>query len=327
MKYRGIKQTAALLLSAVLLCGCKGETKNASAAEESSDHLKIVTTVFPEYDWVKEILGDNPGGAELVLLQKNGADLHSFQASAADIAEIAECDVVIYVGGESDAWVNDVLTNNPSEKRIDIRLTEELGSSLKEEEEVGGMTAEEEENGPAYDEHVWLSLKNAEALCNVITEKLAEADPEHAEIYRSDNEAYQQKLNELDQAYSTAVSASERKTVLFADRFPFRYLTDDYGLTYYAAFPGCSAESEASFETVIFLAGKIDELSLPVILTIEGPQHTVAETVRNNTAGKDQKILTMNSMQSAGLKESEEGITYLTIMEENLSVLKEALGN
>lgn len=312
---RAVKKMLGVLLAAAALSGC-GETPSAgSFSRDENRPLKIIATVFPEYDWVKEILGSNPGGAELVLLERNGADLHNYQASASDIAEIAGCDIFIYVGGESDSWVREVLKNNPSKTRTDISLMDSLGDRLKTEE------GEDE-----YDEHVWLSLKNAEVLCGVITEKLAEKDTEHAEIYRINNTRYIENLQELSNRYEAAAEEAETKTVLFADRFPFRYLTDDLGLTYYAAFPGCSAETEASFETVIFLAGKIDELSLPVILTIEGPMHTVAETVRMNTKNKDQKILTLNSMQSAGLRDSENGMTYCSVMEDNLAVLREALG-
>ena len=177
-----------------------------------------------------------------------------------------------------------------------------------------------------YDEHVWLSLKNAQTLCSAISAVLQQIDPDNKDTYAANASAYIKKLSALDADYQTAVDAAARKTVLFGDRFPFRYLAEDYGLRYYAAFAGCSAESEASFETISFLAGKVDELNLPCVLTIEGVQHKIAETIVRNTAAKNQKVLTMDSMQSTTSKDAANGTTYLSVMERNLSVLKEALG-
>ena len=177
-----------------------------------------------------------------------------------------------------------------------------------------------------YDEHVWLSLKNAETLCNAITDALEEIDPANKDVYAANAASYLEKLAALDGEYQTVVDNAARKTVLFGDRFPFRYLVDDYGLSYYAAFVGCSAETEASFETVSFLAKKMDELKLPCVLTIEGAQHKIAETIVQNTAEKNQKVLTMDSLQSTTSKDVANGTTYLSVMEKNLSVLKEALG-
>ena len=178
---------------------------------------------------------------------------------------------------------------------------------------------------PEYDEHVWLSLKNADIVCKAITEELASLDSKNAETYRANYTAYSKKLAALDAKYKEAVTKAPVKAVLFGDRFPFRYLTDDYGLQYYAAFNGCSAETEASFETVAFLAKKMDELKLPAVLTIEGRQHKLAQTIVENTKAKNQKVLTLNSMQSVAEEEIKKGITYLAVMEQNLNVFKEAL--
>ena len=213
-------------------------------------------------------------------------------------------------------------------------VKETLGDQVKEEELVEGMqeedghTHEEEhthDDDLEYDEHVWLSLKNASLFCDTIASSLADVDPEHSRLYQQNAEAYEEKLAALDQEYQTSVEKSQSKTLLFADRFPFRYLIDDYNLTYYAAFAGCSAETDASFETITFLAGKLDELNLPAVLTIENSDQKVAKAVIENTNTKDQKILTLNSMQSVTTKDVEEGTTYLSIMENNLQILKEAL--
>ena len=188
------------------------------------------------------------------------------------------------------------------------------------------MEGHDHEHEEEADEHVWLSLKNAEVLVNAISKSLQELDPDNKDTYAANSDAYVKKLAALDADYQAAVDAASNKTVLFGDRFPFRYLVDDYGLSYYAAFVGCSAETEASFETISFLAKKVDELGLPCVLTIEGAQHKIAETIVQNTAEKNQKVLTMDSMQSTTSEDVANGTTYLSVMEQNLSVLKEALG-
>ena len=291
--------------------------------------LKIVTTIFPEYDWVREILGDKADHAEVTMLLDNGVDLHSYQPTADDIIKISDCDLFLYVGGESDGWVEDALKEATNKEMQVINLLDVLGEQVKEEEVVEGMEAEEEESEnedePEYDEHVWLSLKNAETLCNAITDALEEIDPANKDAYATNAASYLEKLAALDGEYQTVADNAARKTVLFGDRFPFRYLVDDYGLSYYAAFAGCSAETEASFETISFLAGKVNELGLPCVLTIEGAQHKIAETIVQNTVKKNQSILTLDSMQSTTSTDVANGTTYLSVMESNLDVLKQAL--
>ena len=333
----------ALVMTVGLLAGC-GKQNEQTASDET--RLRVVTTIFPEYDWVREILGDKADNAEVTMLLDNGADLHSYQPTADDIVKISECDLFIYVGGESDDWVDDALKNAANKNMKVINLLEALGERVKTEEVVEGMQEEEHdhdhdhedadehddakehdhEEEAEYDEHVWLSLKNAQTLCSAISGVLQQIDPDNKDTYAANASAYIKKLSALDADYQAAVDAAARKTVLFGDRFPFRYLAEDYGLRYYAAFAGCSAESEASFETISFLAGKADELNLPCVLTIEGVQHKIAETIVRNTAAKNQKVLTMDSMQSTTSKDAANGTTYLSVMERNLSVLKEALG-
>lgn len=323
-----------LLLAAGILGGCgKAASSSApapSALQSGNKPLKIVTTIFPEYDWVREILGDKADRAEVTMLLDNGVDLHSYQPTADDIIKISDCDLFLYVGGESDGWVEDALKEATNQNMKVINLLDVLGEQVKEEEVVEGMEGEEEEEadeeeGPEYDEHVWLSLKNAETLCNAITDALEEIDPANKDAYATNAASYLEKLAALDGEYQTVVDNAARKTVLFGDRFPFRYLVDDYGLSYYAAFAGCSAETEASFETISFLAGKVDELRLPCVLTIEGAQHKIAETIVQNTAEKNQSILTLDSMQSTTSTDVANGTTYLSVMESNLDVLKQAL--
>lgn len=322
-----MKKILALLLAlwipAAVLSGCAPQDDSAA-----SNKLNIVTTIFPAYDWVREILGDETDRAEITMLLDSGVDLHSYQPTVDDIVKISDCDLFLYVGGESDGWVDDALKNAPNKERKVIRLLDVLGDSAKAEETVEGMQEEEHdhEEEAEYDEHIWLSLKNAQVLVAAISEALQESDPARKDTYAANAAAYAEKLSALDGEYRAAVDSGKYKTLLFGDRFPFRYLADDYGLDYYAAFPGCSAETEASFETVSFLAGKMDALGLPCVLTIESTQHKIAETIVQNTAQKNQQILTMDSMQAVTANDAASGVSYLSIMEKNLSVLKKALG-
>ena len=327
-----MKKITALLLALFMLVGALAGCGKQNDTNQT-DKLSIVTTIFPEYDWVREILGDKADNAEITMLLDNGVDLHSYQPTADDIVKISDCDLFIYVGGESDEWVEDALRNAANGNMKVINLLEVLGDSVKTEEIVEGMQEEEHEHEDAEeheheeeaDEHVWLSLKNAKMLVRVISKALQELDPDNKDIYAANADAYVKKLSALDAEYQAAVDAASNKTILFGDRFPFRYLVDDYGLRYYAAFVGCSAETEAGFETISFLAKRVDEWKLPCVLTIEGAQHKIAETVVRNTTAKNQRVLTMDSMQSTTTQDVKNGTTYLSVMEKNLSVLKEAL--
>lgn len=327
-----MKKITALLLALFMLVGALAGCGKQNDTNQT-DKLSIVTTIFPEYDWVREILGEKADNAEITMLLDNGVDLHSYQPTADDIVKISDCDLFIYVGGESDEWVEDALRNAANRNMKVINLLEVLGDSVKTEEIVEGMQEEEHEHEDVEeheheeeaDEHVWLSLKNAKMLVRVISKALQELDPNNKDIYAANADAYVKKLSALDAEYQAAVDAASNKTILFGDRFPFRYLVDDYGLRYYAAFVGCSAETEAGFETISFLAKRVDEWKLPCVLTIEGAQHKIAETVVRNTTAKNQRVLTMDSMQSTTSKDVKNGTTYLSVMEKNLSVLKEAL--
>lgn len=301
-------------------------TSCGNAAASTDGRLSVVCTVFPEYDWARQIIGGHESEVSLKMLLDNGIDLHSYQPNADDIIAVSTCDIFIYVGGESDAWVKDALKEAVNRDMIVINLMDVLGSAVKEEEVVEGMEAEEEEGEEVeYDEHVWLSLKNAALFCQSISDALSKADPDNSADYTANAEGYIAQLNSLDGEYQTVVDGAARKTVLFGDRFPFRYLADDYGLTYYAAFVGCSAETEASFETIAFLAGKLDELKLPCVLTLEDSSESIAKTIIQNTADKNQSILTMDSMQSVTDDEVAGGASYLSIMRQNLEALKTAL--
>ena len=309
-----MKKSIALFLSvcllAALLCGC-------GAAPAEREKPQIVTTIFPIWDWTRNLLGDRADEVELVRLLDDGVDMHSFQPSVSDMILLTDCDLLIYVGGESDAWIDELLRDHPNPKRSVLRLMDALGDRALSEELVEGMEGEAED---APDEHIWLSLRNARFLCGAISEMLRKMDGEHPRSYEAAFAVYDAKLEQLDADYRAAVAAAPQHTLLFADRFPFRYLTEDYGLDYFAAFAGCSAETEASFATVIFLADKVNELGLRHVCQIETSDGRLADTVLRTAERGDLDVLTLHSMQGAVGGES-----YLSLMEQNLNVLKEAL--
>ncbi len=326
MNWMGIKKWGILLCSLLLSFALYGCQSGGTVSE--GDGLKVVSTIFPGYDWADELMSGT--GHTPQLMMKNGVDMHSFQPSAADIVSLSDADVFIYVGGESDAWVADALKTAQNEDMVTVNMMELLGDRLMHEELAEGMESdhdhdEEDAHEEVYDEHVWLSIENAETICTAIADALSTVDGEHAAQYQDNLSAYLAKLSDLDSRYQQTVDDAARDVLVFGDRFPFVYLTDAYDLEYYAAFPGCSAESEASFSTVSFLAGKIDELSLPVVLTIDGSDQKIAKTIIENTTAKNAEILTLDSMQSVTDQQIEEGTSYLSIMENNLSVLEKAL--
>ncbi len=331
-----MKKIVKLLILSVLM----SLSAVAFAAKKS-----IVCVTYPEYDWVMNILGDKASRFDVTLLQNNGTDLHSYQPSVKDVAKISKCDMLVYVGGESNEWVEKAVSNAKNKNMTVVNMLEVLGDRVREEEIVEGMEHEhhdeehhhhdadhhhdehddDEEEEVEYDEHVWLSIKNAAVVTEVLCEKIVKLDSSNASVYKANTDSYVKQLTSLDSEYERAVLSASKKTVLFGDRFPFRYLTDDYGLKYYAAFVGCSAESEASFETITFLAKKCDELNLNSILTIEKSDKKIAKTISANTKSKNQEILEMDSLQSITKKEIESGRNYLSAMKNNLEVLKKAL--
>lgn len=326
------KRISAVLLSALLtasmLIGCDIHSKEINGGNDGT--INIVCTVFPQYDWVRQIVGDNGYKFNIKLLSSNGTDLHSYQPTASDMITISNADLFVYVGGESDEWVEDALEDSVNLNRRVINLMRTLGDSVKEEEIVEGMQESDHDDHDdiddiEYDEHVWLSLKNAKFFCEEITAKLIEIDENNADIYSENSKKYIDKLESLDEEYKTTVDNANKKVLLFGDRFPFRYLTDDYGISYYAAFVGCSAETNASFETITFLAEKVDKLELSSVVVLDGSSKKIAETIINNTKNKNQKILMLNSMQSVTSVDIDNGNDYISIMQKNLEVIKTAL--
>ena len=292
-----------------------------AACGAEDDALDVVCTIAPLADWTRAVAGEGAPVAVRTLLT-GSADMHSHQASAADILALRGCDLLIYVGGESDRWVEEALAQSGGGAPAVLRLMDALADRALDETLLEGMEPADDEDEPgAPDEHIWLSLKNARVCCGAIRDALKAADPAGADGYDAAFAAYDAELLALDGAYEAAVTSAKRRTLLFGDRYPFRYLAEDYGLTCYAAFPGCSAETEASFATVVFLATKCDELDLPCVMTIEGGDQALARTIARSTASGERKILTLDSMQGAAAPDK----TYLDVMKSNLGVLEDAL--
>jgi len=351
------------------------EVSETPTPEEEPIRLSIVTTTFPQYDWVRQILGDNAENMDITFVINSMVDLHSFNPSVSDIVTISTSDLFIYVGGESDDWIEDALRNADNPDMRVINLMDVLGDALLEfEHDYEHEYEHEHEHGHGhgnehnhththghndddddddehnhahtddhdehsddrddhshdhhhgeYDEHVWLSLRNAITLSTVIADALIELDPTNAEMYVENLNAFVHELRELDEEFTEMVSESYFDTVVFGDRFPFRYLMEDYGIHYYAAFPGCHAEAEASFSTIIHLVDRVDENELHTILVTESADKSIANTIRSHTSSSDQQILVLDSMQSVTTGNAADGVTFLSIMRSNLDVLREAL--
>ena len=339
-KKKMITAMVGVAMAAASFTSCSSENNSSSnndavkatvASPEASKSYSVVCTIFPEYDWVKEIIGDNSDNVEMSYLLDSGIDLHSYQPTANDIMKISTCDLFIYVGGESDEWVEEALESVQNKDMKVINLMDILGDSAKVEELKEGMQGEEEgeedeeEEGPEYDEHVWLSLKYAKVFCAEIERKVAEIDPANADTYKSNYDEYIKELNDLDSKFETLFAVAHEKTLIFGDRFPFRYFVDDYGLDYFAAFIGCSAESEASFETIKFLSDKIKELDCDTVFTLENSNKDIANSIIANSGKKDVKIVELNSLQSISKNDIKSGTSYLSLMQKNYDVLADVM--
>ncbi len=322
------RRKTALSMSAVLFAalftGC-GSTNNTP----KNDKLNVVCTNFSEYDWTKNIIGDT-NSINLTYLLESGIDIHNYQPSVDDMVTISNCDMFVYVGGESESWVDDALRNSANKNMKVLKLFDTVQDTLKEEELKEGMEDEEEElshieNEPEYDEHVWLSVRNAQTICNNICNDICSLDPDNADNYKNNLKAYSAKLENLDEEFSDMAQNASVKTVLFGDRFPFRYLVDDYNIDYYAAFKGCSAESEASFETIATLADKLDTLKLDTVFIIENSDDALAKSIINNSKSKNADIEKLNSLQSVTGDDITKGASYISIMQDNLDTFKKVL--
>lgn len=326
-----MKNLKLFLLSAFALLAIGG-----CAPSDSSDPSKIhaVTTIFPPYDFLREIGGEH---LEVTMLLKPGAESHSFEPTPKDMIAVSESDLFVYVGGDSDAWVETILESVDTSEKETVTLmdcVETVAEEKKEGMETHGYahdheaseSAEEthasDETHPEQDEHVWTSPGNAARIVEKLRDALIRIDPEHEEDYRKNAADYVSRLEALDQEFTETTANASRHTIILGDRFPFRYLADAYGLDYYAAFPGCSSESEASAKTVAFLIDKVKEEKIPVVFTIELSNQQMTDSICEATGAK--KLL-LHSCHNVTKEEFEQGTTYLELMEHNVQVLKEAL--
>lgn len=288
-------------------CSC-----GKSYSPQSDGELRIIASIFPIYDWTENIAEN----AKVECLGGSGADSHSFEPTVNDIAEISKADVFICVGGESENWVDSAVEASKNENLTVIKLINNV-NNLKEDA-VNPQTDSED----AYDEHIWLSLKNAKICVKEIADAISKVDSKNSEKYNENAGVYVKKLDDLDKKYRETIENSKRKTLIFADRYPFRYMAHDYGIECFAAFAGCSSESQAEFKTVAFLIEKVRETSAPYVIKIDGSNGLIAEMVKDET---NSDILTLNSCQSVTKSEISEGANYINIMSDNLAALQKAL--
>ena len=298
-----MKKALILLVIIISITGCTKQVKN--------EKTKIVTTNFPCYDFVRAITKD-VDNIEVDMLVTPGSEIHDYEPTPKDIINIKKSKLFVYTGGESDNWVNKIIKENNNVKIMDL-------VDLKKEELVEGMEGEDEEE---YDEHVWTSPKNAIKIIDKLKEKIIKIDNKNKNEYEKNAEEYIKKIKEIDKEIENIVETSKRKTIVFADRFPFRYFTDEYGLEYYAAFKGCSESTEASSKTITFLIKKIKEEKIPVVFHIELSNKKIAKVISKET---NTKILELNSAHNISKKDFEKGITYVDIMKKNIESLREAL--
>ena len=308
-----------ILLSAVaVLSACDGDDWN-------NGNFKVVTSITPVYDWTTNVLGEHSSGFNMKNMLNNGSDMHSYQASVSDISKIVTCDLLIYVGGESDDWVEKALKQSKNDDMIVIKLLDVIDDVLDEAGGIEGEDHDDHDDDGAVDEHIWMSLKRAKIAVNAIADALKKLDETNASDYTQNAQDYCDKLDALDLQYQQAVSTAVNKTLVVADRFPFVYLFDDYGLDYYAAFSGCSATTDPSMSTIYALVAKVNELNAKVLIVTESDDGKVANKIKELSDSKDQQILTLNSMQSIAAKNITNEVNYLTIMQRNLEVLRVAI--
>ena len=307
--------TALLTAAATALCLCSCASQN-EADNKDSQKLKIISTVFPPYDLARQIAGDN---ADISILLPPGSESHTYEPTAKEIIEIQNCDIFLYIGGENEQWAEKIISSNKSDsvktvKLIDcVKTLEE--AELHEEEH-------EEEHSHETDEHIWTSPKNEQLMLTAVYDAICEADPENKAVYTKNKDSYNGQLSELDKAYKEAVGNANNKTIIMADKFPFRYLAEEYGLDFYAAFSSCSDESEPSAATMTSLISKIKELKIPVVYYLEFSSTKVADTLCSETGASS---LMLHSCHNVSKEDLDKGVTYVELMKQNLENLKTAL--
>lgn len=317
-----------LVLIMYTLCGCSSKNE---AKGNKSEKLKVVTTMYAPYDFVRQVAGDN---IDLTMLLSPGEESHSYDPTPQDIINIQDSDLFIYNGGENDSWVDNVLSSLDDSVNI-ISMTSSV-DQLYEEELSEGMQPEEEEQDETenvdtekndtdheeFDEHVWVSPANAMTIVRTITDELKKLDVNNASEYEDNCTKYISKLQKIDDEFKEIVANAKRKVVVFGDRFPLRYFVEEFGIDYYAAFPGCSADTEADSSTIAFLINKVKEENIPVVFKIELSNGNIADTISEATGAKVETFYACHNISSDDFNA---GVTYADMMQSNVDVLKEAL--
>jgi len=304
-----------ILLLLLISASCAAET-------ETGAKLKVVATIFPQYDFIREIAGDR---VELTMLLKPGAETHSYEPSPQDIMAIQQSDLFVYVGGESDAWADTILESAPSESRKNIalmELVEPVGEHDHGDDEHEHEYTHGEDHAHEYDEHVWTSPVNAMTIVSALTDALCELDAANADVYRANAESYLEKLSALDEAFRSVVSEGKRTHVVFGDRFPLAYFVEEYGLTYTAAFPGCASETEPSAAVITAMIKDMMKEQIPTVFYIELSNHQLADVLAEQTGAETALFYTCHNVSS---DDFEAGKTYLELMTLNVESLRKAL--
>ena len=342
MKRKKYSLALALLLTVTLILtsGCAQSDINGQYNKNPSK--VILCAGFSEYDWTRNVLGDNPAGIELRLLNTSGVDMHSYQPSVSDMVQIADCDLLIYTGGISEFWIDKATASSKKDSISVLSLMEYFeknpalfpayeqeehdhshGHEHEHEDEDANLHGHEHEE--EVDEHIWLSLKMAPVFCEKIADAVSQLDPANEDLYKQNLTSYQAQLKALDAEFEEAVSRASGDVLLFADRFPFLYLSQDYGIHCHAAFPGCSAETEASFETIIDLADDLITDGLSHIVILKNSKKNLAETIIRASEKQDVRICELDSLQSVTSEDIDGGFTYLNAMKQNKEVISECL--
>jgi zinc transport system substrate-binding protein len=296
----------------LILSGC--------ASKKETAKYTIISTSFPGYDFARAITKDSKD-FEVKMLLKPGAEMHSYEPTPQDIINISNADIFIYVGGDSDNWIEDVLKDINTDKTKIIKLMDLV--DVVEEEHVEGMEEhEEEEEEVEYDEHVWTSPINAITIINKLKEEIIKVDNDNKSLYEDNSNNYTNEISNIDNEIRSLVKNAKRKEIIFGDRFPIRYFVEEYGLSYYAAFPGCSEQTEASAKTITFLINKVKNDKIPVIFHIELSNGNIAKTIADETGAK---VLEFKTAHNISQDDFDAGITYVDIMKSNIEVLKEAI--
>lgn len=323
MKKRIIVFLAAMCIAACV-CACQGASgKSAASAGKDDGRLNVVCTIFPQYDFVRQIAGDK---VNLTMLLKPGAESHSYEPTPQDIIKLQDSDMFVYVGGDSDEWVKSILSSMNTDRMTQVKLMDCV--DLKEEETVEGMQPEKEEScdaaaeGPEMDEHVWTSVANSEKIVQKLSDTLIKLDPDNKDYYEKNTKTYLDRLKKLDGEFHSVIDSAKRREIIVGDRFPFMYFCREYGLKYYAAFPGCSTDTEADPATVAFLTDKVKQDKIPVVFHIELSNGQMCNSICDATGARAEPL---NAVHNVSADDFKAGVTYVDLMEHNVKVLKEAL--